>query len=227
MLSTPSPPTISHPHLPPPPPSLLHLLTVDDSFLLLHCPTASLTSAIPLPTLASLPPSSSLRWYTRFHLKGLLSLMGVKPRHMHRILHGAYQRFAALLTPPTPPSPLPSSPPPATILVPLLLGSTPFPSSPSTLVLPSSLFLSVLSSSLPLSHHYNPLTSPPLLRFSLSLLTRHAAVILLLAGASGTGKSTLASLLSERLRVVERVVGTDGVRHVMRTKGEGERWEGG
>ena len=232
MLSLASSPTLSHPSppplpppLPPPPPPrppLLHLLTLDDSALLLHFPTASLTSALPLTCLASLPPTSALRWYTKFHLKSLLSLMGVKPRHMHRILQGAYHSFTSLL-PPSPPTPPHSTPPPpCPIIVPLLLGPTPFPPPPSSLVLPSSLFLSILTSALPLSKHFHPTTSPPLLSFSLSLLTRRSLCLVFLTGASGTGKSTLASLLADRLRVVERVIGTDGVRHVLRAKLGGE-----
>ena len=107
-----------------------------------------------------------------------------------------------------------------------LLGPTPF-SPQSTICLPTSLFLHVLLTSLSSSYkHFQPLTSPRLLHFAHSLITRQRSVIVLLAGASGTGKSTLASLLADRLRV-DRVIGTDGVRHVLRSRAGGGEGGGG
>ena len=187
-----------------PHPSLQHFLTVDDAQLSLHGLPAS--SPLPLSALLTLPPSC-LRWYTKFHVKSMLSLMGVKPRHTHRIIHAAYASFH-LLSSSLHPSPS------STVVVPLLLGPTPFPSH-CTLALPSSLFLSVLQSALAVSKHFHPSHSPRLLLFAHALITRQRCVVILLAGASGTGKSTLASLLADRLRI-DRVIGTDGVRHVLR-----------
>ena len=47
------------------------------------------------------------------------------------------------------------------------------------------------------------------------LIQAKKSVIILLAGASGTGKSTLASLLARRFGI-QTVISTDSIRHIMR-----------
>ena len=47
------------------------------------------------------------------------------------------------------------------------------------------------------------------------LMQAKKSVIILLAGASGTGKSTLASLIARRFGI-QTVLSTDSIRHVMR-----------
>ena len=47
------------------------------------------------------------------------------------------------------------------------------------------------------------------------LIYSKVSVIILLAGTSGTGKSTLASILGTRLGI-QTVLSTDSIRHIMR-----------
>lgn len=54
------------------------------------------------------------------------------------------------------------------------------------------------------------------LRTAAALHERHASVTILLCGTSGTGKSTLASLLAARLGITT-IVSTDSIRHLMRS----------
>jgi 2-phosphoglycerate kinase len=61
-----------------------------------------------------------------------------------------------------------------------------------------------------------PPPPPPELRAAAALAEGRAAVAVLLCGTSGTGKSTLASLLAGRLGVTA-VVSTDSIRHALRS----------
>ena len=142
----------------------------------------------------------------------MLSLMGIKPRHVHRIVQTALSQLAALL----PSDSAAAAASCSSFLVPLLPGPTPFPQS-STLCLSSSLLLYVLTSALSQSKHFHPVTSPALLTLSHRIITRQQHIIVVLAGTSGTGKSTLASLLADRLGITT-VIGSDSVRHVLRQR---------
>ena len=190
--------------------SVQHVITVDSAFLLSQpslAPFANTT--LPPPLLASLPPSS-LRVYSRFHVKAVLALMGVKPRHIHRIVAHAFSQLAQLLLPST------AAASSTAFVVPLLAGETAF-SHASTVCLSSAGWLSLVRSSLTLSKHYTPSDTPTLFAICHSIVSRQQHVLILLAGTSGTGKSTLASLLADRMRL-SSVIGTDSVRHILRQR---------
>ena len=194
--------------------SVHHVITVDSAFLQSQPTLAPFTNTtLPPPLLASLPPAS-LRVYSRFHVKSILALMGVKPRHIHRIVAHAFSQLSQLLLSPSSNSAATSLS--ATFSVPLLVGDTCF-SHTSTVCLSSALWLSILRSSLTLSKHYTPSDTPVLFAICHSIVSRQQHVLILLAGASGTGKSTLASLLADRMRL-SCVIGTDSVRHILRQR---------
>ena len=193
--------------------SVHHVVTVDSAFLLSHptlAPFANTT--LPPPLLASLPPSS-FRVYSRFHVKSVLALMGVKPRHIHRIVAHTFSQLAQMLPSSSNAATTSSI---ATFTVPLLAGETSFSHS-STVCLSSAAWLSLLRSSLTLSKHYTPSDTPALFAICHSIVSRQQHVLILLAGASGTGKSTLASLLADRMQL-SCVIGTDSVRHILRQR---------
>ena len=190
-----------------------HVVTVDSSFLLSQPTLAPFANTTLLPPLLSALPASCFRVYSRFHVKSTLALMGVKPRHIHRIVAHTFQQLTQLLLQPAPESTALSS---ATFVVPLLAGETTFSYS-SAVCLSSAAWLSLVRSSLTLSKHYTPSATPALFAICHSIVSRQQHVLILLAGTSGTGKSTLASLLADRMRL-SCVIGTDSVRHILRQR---------
>jgi len=105
---------------------------------------------------------------------------------------------------------------PDEILVPLLFGATPLPT-PSTLVLSNAAFLSLVRQAFFKALKGANENHPLLFSLCREVTERRKSIIILLAGTSGTGKSTLASLLAERLRL-SCIVSTDSIRHMLRDR---------
>ena len=190
--------------------SVHHVVTVDSVFLASHPSLAPYANtSLPPPLLASLP-ASCFRVYSRFHVKSVLALMGVKPRHIHRLVAHTLTQLSHVLPPPS------SHSSASSFTVPLLAGETSF-SHMSTVCLSSAAWLSLIRSSLTLSKHYTPSDTPALFSICHSIFSRQQHVLILLAGTSGSGKSTLASLLADRMRL-SCVIGTDSVRHMLRQR---------
>lgn len=154
----------------------------------------------PLTTYGDGPiPEGNL--YTRDVLKGTLQLLGCKPRHAYRLsdlvflkveehMFGADRRRARSLW----------------RLHPRGTGSF-------WLSMPRSAFTRIVMESLAGVVYKGSLADD--LKVATSLSEKRRSVTVLLCGTSGTGKSTLASLLATRLNITT-VISTDSIRQMMR-----------
>jgi energy-coupling factor transporter ATP-binding protein EcfA2 len=187
---------------------------------------------------------SLLRWHTSFHLLATFALMGIKPSHATRCAHQCMQQATRLKRKhATPVQSMPvanansaasssgdqpsfaansssasttaSSPASFDVIsVPLSFGSTPLPASTCVIIL-HSCFTSLVHAALLRCIKNSNSSHQVLYGMCREITERRRGLIILLAGTSGTGKSTLASLLAERLKITT-VLSTDSVRHALR-----------
>jgi 2-phosphoglycerate kinase len=101
-----------------------------------------------------------------------------------------------------------------TLVLPLLFGPTALPSD-SCVVLLSSAFHSLVHAAILRCIKNSNVYHQQLYGMCREITEQRRSLIILLAGTSGTGKSTLASLLAERLKI-HTVLSTDSIRHTLR-----------
>jgi 2-phosphoglycerate kinase len=139
--------------------------------------------------------------YTKGDLNQMLQALGCKPRHASKACAKVFlilQQRAAL---------------PAT--EPYSLAGTLHTSLPEvcSVMLPRAEFETLVLESM---QPQNPSAAVLDLRTAAALQERRTSVTILLCGTTGTGKSTLASLLAARLGITT-VISTDSIRHLMRS----------
>jgi hypothetical protein len=173
-------------------------------------------------------PAQAPQRFDRAALCQALLVSGCKPRHAAEAAEQAFQALAQRDAAATPPPEPAAGEEEEGEGLPSCSDKGPFQAidQRSTVSLSQAEFEALMPSCMPPRDATRPLPAPdPLadLRVACSLQQRHLPATVLLCGTSGTGKSTLASLLAARLGITA-VVSTDSLRHALRgLSGDAER----